>query len=284
MVALRKDEKVKQKDIFFFKEPDLRQKKYNLFKRTKELQKQRKKLPREKQKDIVNELKQLSGKRETLSFEISHRISKKIIAIAQNYSKEGFEVHIAIGRLKGLRFTARKGNGKSRKSRGRIHAFAYKRLTDFIIYKGLEAGVKKVKVISETYTSKTCHKCESIDTARPTQAQFICNNCGLHYNADVNGAINIAKRYWIKYTCSNCSSLRTTLRKNEIVYCSECKKRTTTKINNRRNSEQFKSIFLAKKRQTNGLSKLQNLCSTTKGTYDTPTCDESAGMKNSIKG
>jgi len=284
VVALREHEQVKQKDIYFLKEPDLRQKKYNLFKRTKELQRQRKKLPKEKQKAIIKELKQLSGKRETLSFEISHRISKKITDIAQNYIKEGFEVYIAIGRLKGIRNTARKGNGKSRKARGRMHTFAYKRLTEFIIYKGAEIGVNNIKVIPETFTSKTCHKCESTDTERPTQASFICNNCGLQYNADVNGAINIAKRFWVSYACSNCSSLKTTRRKNEIIYCLVCKKRITVKKTVKQNSEQIKSIFLITKRQKNGLSKFQNLCSKPQGTHDTPTRNESAGMRNSIKG
>jgi transposase len=46
---------------------------------------------------------------------------------------------------------------------------------------------------SEAYTSKTCHIC-GCEGARKTQGLFICSHCG-EYNADLNGAINIAKKF-----------------------------------------------------------------------------------------
>ena len=54
---------------------------------------------------------------------------------------------------------------------------------------------KRVLVISEAWTSKTCWKCNTRGK-RIRQNLFQCINtkCGWNYNADVNGAINIAKR------------------------------------------------------------------------------------------
>ena len=54
---------------------------------------------------------------------------------------------------------------------------------------------KRVLVISEAWTSKTCWKCNTRGK-RIRQNLFQCINekCGWKYNADVNGAINIAKR------------------------------------------------------------------------------------------
>ncbi len=55
-------------------------------------------------------------------------------------------------------------------------------------------------MVKENWTSKVCHKCDSKNTTRPSQAQFKCLNCRLEYNADANGAINIALRYWQQHT------------------------------------------------------------------------------------
>ena len=46
--------------------------------------------------------------------------------------------------------------------------------------------------LREAWTSKTCSRCGSTDTARPFQALFICYACGVHLQADENGALNIA--------------------------------------------------------------------------------------------
>ncbi|KKL20525.1 hypothetical protein LCGC14_2454580 [marine sediment metagenome] len=54
---------------------------------------------------------------------------------------------------------------------------------------------KRVLIISESWTSKTCWKCNTRGD-RIHQNLFRCINkkCRWKYNADVNGAINIAKR------------------------------------------------------------------------------------------
>ncbi len=69
----------------------------------------------------------------------------------------------------------------------------YYKLTQYITYKAEWEGVG-VYQISEKNTSKTCHKCGQ-KGKRVTQRLFNYANCNLEYNADLNGAINIAKRF-----------------------------------------------------------------------------------------
>ena len=195
VVVVREGEKLKQKDIHFFKEGDLRQKKFNIEKRKNYLNQIRDNKTGRNRVYALQELKALKGKITALTSEICHRISRKISVIAQTCLDEGLEVHVVIGRLRGLQNTVRKGNGESKKSRSRKFSFPYAKLTRFITYKCYRIGVEEVHEISEIGTSKKCHRCESTNTDRPTQAQFICNDCGLQYNADVNGALNICKKY-----------------------------------------------------------------------------------------
>ena len=68
----------------------------------------------------------------------------------------------------------------------------YYRLTQMITYKAQWEGVPVYKV-NERNTSKTCHRCGA-EGKRPFQGLFKCPSCGLEYNADLNGAVNIAKR------------------------------------------------------------------------------------------
>jgi len=67
----------------------------------------------------------------------------------------------------------------------------YYRLTQYIKYKAEWEGIP-VLAIPEFNTSKTCHRCGE-KGKRVSQGIFKCPNCGLEYNADLNGAINIAK-------------------------------------------------------------------------------------------
>jgi hypothetical protein len=63
---------------------------------------------------------------------------------------------------------------------------------------------KRVLVISEAWTSKTCWKCNTKGN-RIRQDLFQCINpsCGWKYSADVNGAINIAKKLVATFILTN---------------------------------------------------------------------------------
>jgi len=277
VVAMIENEKIKQPNIHFLKEPDLRRKKFNIDQRIKTIQKKKDTLNRGyAYKHAIQELKNLSGKRAQLTRLACHRISKQVCTVVKKFIDQGYETHITIGKLQGLKIRNQRGNGRGKKFRGRINKFPYAMLKEFIFYKSRELGVKYFSEVNEAWTSKTCHKCESTNTERPTQAQFICNDCGLQYNADVNGAINIAKRYWVYTACGNCRSLKTKTNYDlGEIKCSECNNVIPLRENKRRNSEHVTMIFLIRKSE--GKRKSQDHCSIPQGTSDSPSCNESAG-------
>ena len=97
---------------------------------------------------------------------------------------------IVVGDLKGIREKAR-----GRRMKRVVSSMPSYKLTWQTGYKAAWEGVPMVK-LSERGTSKTCHRCHSRDTTRVVQSVFQCKRCGLVYNADLNGAKNIAKRAW----------------------------------------------------------------------------------------
>ncbi len=85
-----------------------------------------------------------------------------------------------------------KGDG-NKQLRKRVHRWEYARIISMTGLKCAERGIKMVEM-NEAWTSRACHLCGSTDTERPTQEQFICKDCGLKYDADLNAAHNIASR------------------------------------------------------------------------------------------
>ncbi len=116
---------------------------------------------------------------------LCHQISYAIVMQAKA-SNAG----IVLGDLKDIRSRAR-----GRRMNRIIANMPYLKLTRQIEYKANWEGIP-VYLVSERGTSKTCHSCGSTDTSRILQSVFECHNCGLVYNADLNGAMNIAKRFW----------------------------------------------------------------------------------------
>lgn len=114
-----------------------------------------------------------------------HKISRAIV----NEAKEK-NVVIVLGDLKGIRKSVK---GKGRRFNRIVSNRPYYKLTQYITYKAEWEGVG-VYQISEKNTSKICHVCGQ-KGKRVTQGLFKCPNCDLEYNADLNGAINIAKRF-----------------------------------------------------------------------------------------
>ncbi|SDQ95688.1 RNA-guided endonuclease InsQ/TnpB family protein [Natronobacterium texcoconense] len=78
----------------------------------------------------------------------------------------------------------------------RLHGWGFAKLHAQIRYKAAERGIP-VETVDPRNTSKACHACGE-HGSRPRQATFKCLNddCWVgEYQADVNGAINIADRY-----------------------------------------------------------------------------------------
>jgi len=114
-----------------------------------------------------------------------HELSKEIVQLA----KENDAV-IVLGDLAGIR---ERTKNKGRKFRAKIARMPSFRMAQLIEYKAQWAGVL-VFSIDEAYTSKTCHACGSLGMRRH-QGLFVCPHCGLQYNADLNGAMNIGRRF-----------------------------------------------------------------------------------------
>ena len=125
---------------------------------------------------------------------IGHKERRKVNANLNNISRQIVEdakrakAIIVLGDLKGIR-----GRSRGRRMNRIVASMPYYKLTQMITYKAMWAGVS-VAIVSEIGTSKTCHRCGE-DGRRPHQGLFKCTSCGLEYNADLNGAINIAKRF-----------------------------------------------------------------------------------------
>jgi IS605 OrfB family transposase len=78
----------------------------------------------------------------------------------------------------------------------RLHGWGFAKLHAQIRYKAVEQGIP-VETVNPRNTSKECHACAEVGS-RPRQATFKCLNddCWVgEYQADVNGAVNIADRY-----------------------------------------------------------------------------------------
>ena len=113
-----------------------------------------------------------------------HLVANAIIALAKQHQSA-----IVLGNLKGVRRRIR----SKRLNRILSHMPFYK-LTSIIRYKAEQQGLP-VYTISEHNTSQTCHRCGNQDKSqRKSQGLFICSSCGLQYNADLNGALNILTR------------------------------------------------------------------------------------------
>lgn len=113
---------------------------------------------------------------------ILHRVSKEIVSLAGSTDS-----CIVLGDLKGIRQRAR-----GKRFNRIVSSMPYFKLGEMIEYKAEILGITVVKT-NEAYTSKLCHICNT-EGNRRSQGRFVCPVCG-EYNADLNGAINIGKRF-----------------------------------------------------------------------------------------
>jgi len=143
---------------------------------------------------VTAQLRKLSGKRERVSMDYDKKLVRDISDYIREMTRQ-YDLYVSIGRLKGIRNKARKGNYRGRRYRGMIHRWAFARVSGMLKHKIASIGLehKKFKTVPEQWTSIMCHKCGH-KGQRPRQNLFICTTCGLKTNADLNGALNIGKR------------------------------------------------------------------------------------------
>ena len=113
-----------------------------------------------------------------------HIIANQIIAYAKQFSKP----IIVMEDLKGIR----ENFNETKELNRRFHSLPFRKLQTIIEYKANLEGIEVRYLTKEETknTSKTCHKCGYVTQVKGREIK--CPKCGLVYNRDLNGAINIA--------------------------------------------------------------------------------------------
>lgn len=94
--------------------------------------------------------------------------------------------HIAFENLTGIR--NRMAGAK------RFHAWAFRRLYQYVEYKAEAVGIK-VEQVSPAYTSQRCSKCGfTHQSNRQSTHDFACQKCEYELNADYNASKNVARK------------------------------------------------------------------------------------------
>ncbi len=143
---------------------------------------------------VKKKLNSMGNKRERVSNDHDRKLVKLLTSYIVEVS-QSYNLYIAIGRVKGIRSIARKGNFRGSRYRGMIHRWSFYRVTESLKHKlGIQGILQsRVHVIPESWTSIMCHKCGH-KGYRPKQSYFLCHTCGYRDNADKNAAINIGRR------------------------------------------------------------------------------------------
>ena len=142
-------------------------------------------------KSAKRKLKMRRRKESRFATYVNHCISKRLVEVAK-----GTKRAIVLEDLKGIRERARKGTRKTvcKTMRQALSWWSFYQLRQFIEYKARAAGVLVI-YIDPRNTSRTCSKCEHVDKKnRKDQEHFVCRACGHAMNADINAALNIARR------------------------------------------------------------------------------------------
>ena len=158
---------------------------------------------------IYKKLKKLRNKRSRISLDYDRKLVAELSDYIQDVSIR-YNLHVAIGDIKGIRNRGRKGNFKGRKFRKMLNSWSFFRFTEMLKFKMKSFGMeRRLLSVRESWTSIMCFKCNT-KGIRPKQSYFRCINCRWQGNADINGAINIAKRAikYFKLTPKNTFGLR----------------------------------------------------------------------------
>ncbi|MFC5367247.1 RNA-guided endonuclease InsQ/TnpB family protein [Salinirubrum litoreum] len=111
-----------------------------------------------------------------------HRVSNRILDEARDHDC----THIAFENLTDIR--------KRMAGAKRFHAWAFRRLFEYVEYKAEMLGIE-VEQVSPAYTSQRCSSCGfTHENNRGSKHQFVCQKCEYELNADYNASKNIARK------------------------------------------------------------------------------------------
>ncbi|MDY6817660.1 MAG: transposase, partial [Halobacteriales archaeon] len=104
---------------------------------------------------------------------------------------------IAVGDLSGIREDVDWGDHGNLD----VHGWAFDRFISMLEYKAAEDGIS-VERVDERDTSKSCASCGTADDSqRVERGLYVCDDCGLVANVDVNGAENIRQKVLPTLAC-----------------------------------------------------------------------------------
>src|SRR2546425_95196 len=121
-----------------------------------------------------------------------HSATKAIVAMAVERSEA-----IVLENIEGVRSLYRKGNGQSRKYRGRMNGWSFGEAQLQIEYKARWVGLPVIRLSRrETRgSSVTCPRCgERLQSDRRLERKLWCSNCRVVMDRDRVAAINLARR------------------------------------------------------------------------------------------
>ena len=77
----------------------------------------------------------------------------------------------------------------------KLHSWSFSKFIKQLEYKCMKVGIRFV-MVNEAYSSQTCSHCGTVRKAnRKHRGLYVCKTCSYTINADVNGAVNILKKY-----------------------------------------------------------------------------------------
>jgi len=133
----------------------------------------------------LKRLKAIKGREQRYFNHINNKISSWII---QNAKLQENPVVV----MEDLTYITRQTRVR-RKQRYIHQTWAFRKLQKMIEYKALWSNIPVVYVQPQ-YTSQVCPKC--LSTNKRIKHSYKCKYCGVEYNSDLVGAINITKKFW----------------------------------------------------------------------------------------
>ncbi len=150
--------------------------------------------------------KHIENKEKRKVNDILHKATTKIVDRAETLKRSGYEPVIVFRDLKKIRQPRVKGKTRCRKNNRKIHKMPSYKIKHMLTYKALWEEVPVIPLI-EAYTSKMCWRCGNLNS-EIRKRSFGCKDCGLEYNRDLNGAINIGNRL-LSYILKSRASVNT---------------------------------------------------------------------------
>jgi putative transposase len=129
-----------------------------------------------------------------------HNATKTIVALAVQQ-----KTAIVLENIENIRSLYRKGNGQSRKYRGRMNSWSFGEAQRQIEYKARWVGLPVIRLSRrETRgSSATCSRCgERLQSDKRLKRKLWCNSCRIVMNRDQVAAINLARRGRVRFARS----------------------------------------------------------------------------------